>query len=146
MKYFALNLSLNILFRAIKLERILGLRVRFSERVAEIARSMEPGLDGSIQHRSDPVGCTTRFAAKNIENEVCACNSPKIESLESLRSKNGFGKCPCRYSQIREFVIRFGGRFVQLAKQGLCPVTETPVFENPNRVSRLRVLTRQTSV
>ena len=70
MKYFALNLSLNILFRAIKLERILGLRVRFSERVAEIARSMEPGLDGSIQHRSDPVGCMTRFAAENIENEV----------------------------------------------------------------------------
>jgi len=35
----------------------------------------------------------------------------------------------------REFVIRFGGRFVQLTKRGLCPVTEKANFENPNRIS-----------
>jgi hypothetical protein len=69
----------------------------------------------------------------------------QVESPESLSSKIASEKCPCRYSQIREFVIRFGGGFVQLAKQGLCPVAETPVFENPNRISRLRVLTMQTS-
>jgi hypothetical protein len=71
---------------------------------------------------------------------------PKVESPESLSSKIASEKCPCRYSQIREFVIRFGGRFVQITKRGLCPVTEKANFENPNRISLLRVSTMKTSV
>ena len=77
--------------------------------------------------------------------EVCARNPLKVESLESLRSKNASEKCPCRYSQISKFVIRFGGRFVQLTAQDVCPVTETGIFRNPNWISRLRVSTVKTS-
>jgi hypothetical protein len=43
-------------------------------------------------------------------------------------------------------VIRFCGRFVQVTKKGLCPVAKRPIFENPNRISRLRVSTMKTSV
>jgi hypothetical protein len=65
---------------------------------------------------------------------------------QTLRSKIASEKCPCRYSQIPEFVIRFGSRFVQLTAQVVCPVAETAIFRNPNRISRLRVSTVKTSV
>src|SRR5260221_14056499 len=54
---------------------------------------------------------------------------PKPESLESLRSKIASEKCPCRHSQISEFVIRFGDRSVRPTNRSVCPVAEKADFQ-----------------
>ena len=95
-----------------------------SRHFAAVRNLVAPGRADSSPPQSSPVYSTRPWS------EVCARDTQKTESLESLKAKFAGQKCPCdwprRCSQIIQFVVRFEAPQQRTA----CPVAKKAISEN----------------